>query len=75
MEKTNESPKRDAEENEPIENRLSLTDRERFLELREAFKTIIKNSNISEILDDPETNQLTKELKELVKKAESRGGK
>lgn len=73
MEKTNESSEREDGQKEPIEDKLSLADRERFLELREAFKTIINNSSISEILNDPETNQLTKELKELVKKAESRG--
>ncbi len=73
MEEIKKIPGRDEGGNEPIEDRLSLAERERFLELREAFKTIIRNSNISEILNDPETNQLTKELKELVKKAESRG--
>ena len=56
------------------EDNLPETDKKRFLELRETFNKIIGNSNIRAVLNSPDLDRITRELKELLKKAEG-GGK
>ena len=66
----NKSPEEGSGLREATENKLSGADRERFLELRDAFTAIIKNSSTKEILNHPDLKDITKGLKKLIKKAE-----